>query len=61
MTTYDYNDLQFATKHEDCHECERMLVMAYTAFKQLDGWSDVSTGDDDHSGGVSINNRCTVA
>ena len=60
MPTYDYNDLQFTTKHEDCHECERMLVAAYQTFKQVDGRSDVSTGDEDHSGGVSVNNRSAV-
>jgi hypothetical protein len=38
-----------------------MLVAAYQTFKQVDGRSDVSTGDEDHSGGVSVNNRSAVA
>ena len=61
MATYEYNDLKFTTAHEDCHECEKMLVMAYDAFKQLKGWSDVSTGDDQHCGEVSINERYAPA
>ena len=57
MPTYDYNDLEFTTKHEDCAECEKMLALAYSAFKQVDGWSDVSTGDADHFGEVAILGR----
>lgn len=52
--THDYNDLEFTTAHEDCPECERMLVMAYEALRQAAGWSEISTGDAVHFGKVSV-------
>lgn len=57
MMTYDYENIEFATEHEDCHECEAMLVHAYTAFKQTRGQADVSTGDGMHCAQVAVTDR----